>query len=91
MFVGTIMSTEPPDRPPLEPPLGHLERALIEEFLRARGYDQLRLSNLPEHEREKVLREASFHASAKLAEVESRSHFVHDLHDGTSDAAKTGT
>lgn len=85
------MSTQPSDRPPLEPPLGHLERALIEEFLRARGYDQLRLSNLPGHEREKVLREASLHASAKLAEVESRSHFVHDLHDGTSDAAKTGS
>lgn len=84
------MATQPSGMPPVEAPLSHLERALIDEFIRARGYDPLTLSNLPAQDREMLLREASLHASAKLAEVESRSHFVHDLHDGATDSAKTG-
>ena len=84
------MATQPSGTPPIEAPLGRLERALIDEFIRARGYDPLTLSNLPDQERQMLLRDASIHASTKLAEVESRSHFVHDLHGGTTDAAKTG-
>jgi hypothetical protein len=53
-----------------------LERALIDEFVRARGYDPRNLSGLPEHERETLLRDASIEASTRLAEVESRSHFM---------------
>ena len=89
-IVGAIMATLPSGMAPVEAPLSHLERALIDEFIRARGYDTLSLSNLPAHEREMLLREASLDASTKLAEVESRSHLVHDLHDGLTDAAKTG-
>jgi hypothetical protein len=84
------MSAERADTSALQPPLGQLERALIDEFVRARGYDPLKLADLPEQEREKLLKEASVHASARLTEVESRSHFVHEIHDGVSGIHKTG-
>jgi hypothetical protein len=58
-----------------------LERAFIEEFIRNRGYDPLALDELPEAERKRLLTEASVHAAAKLAEVESRAHYVHEIHD----------
>ena len=70
------------DIPPLEAPLRTLERSFIEEFVRARGYDPIKLDDLPEPERHALLSEASVYASAKLAEVESRAHYVHDIHDG---------
>lgn len=64
----------------MEDPEGRLEQALIEEFLRAQGLDLDALHALPEDEAKRVLTEASVHAAAKLAEVEARAHFVHDLH-----------
>jgi hypothetical protein len=67
-----------------------LERALIVEYVRARGYDPLRLADLPEEERKALLKDASVHASLKLTEVESRSHFLDELHDGTPGNPKTG-
>jgi hypothetical protein len=75
------MSTKPPDARPLEPPLGELERALIEEYVRARGYDPLRLADLTEPERNHLLADASVYASGKLGEVEARSHFLDEIHD----------
>lgn len=66
---------------PQQPPLGELERAFIDEFVRGRGYDPLKLSDLSEHEREALLKDASVYASSKLTEVESRSHFVQEIHD----------
>ena len=67
---------------PLEPPLGQLERALIDEFLRVRGYDPQRLSALPQDARTELLKQAALYASTRLTEVESRSHFVHEMHEG---------
>jgi hypothetical protein len=64
----------------LQPMLGNLEHTLIEEFLRLRGLDRKALDMLPEAERHDLLVDASTYASAKLTEIESRSHFVHDLH-----------
>lgn len=87
--IGTDMNAES-QRRPLEPPLGQLERALIDEFVRARGYDPLTLAGLPEGERERLLTEASVYASGKLMEVEARSHFLDDLHDGIKGISKTG-
>jgi hypothetical protein len=84
------MSPDKPDTPPVEAPLGHLESSLIDEFLRARGYDPTRLAELSEHERERILKEASVYASAKLSEVEARSHFLHEIHDGGPGGHKTG-
>jgi len=78
------MTSETFHRPAVDAPFGRLERALIDEFIRARGHDPRNLSGLPEHERERLLRDASIEASTRLAEVESRSHFVHELHDGVT-------
>ena len=64
----------------MEDPEGRLETALIEEFLRGRGMDASALHALPAEEKRHVLAEASAYAAAKLAEVQSRAHFVHELH-----------
>ena len=65
---------------PLEDPEGPLESALIEEFLRARGLDSVALRTLPQDTAKRVLTEASVYATTKLAEIESRAHFVREIH-----------
>ena len=75
------MKAEQTDTNPLHGPIAQLERALIDEFLTARGHDPRTLDALPEHERGELLREASLYASARLAEIEVRSHFVEGIHD----------
>lgn len=84
------MSAERAATTPLHAPLAQLELALIDQFVRARGYDPLTLDALPEHERETLLKEASLHASAKLTEIEARSHFIDEIHDGVPDIHKAG-
>jgi hypothetical protein len=64
----------------MEDPEGQLESALIEEFLRARGVDPVALRALSEVEAKRVLTEASVYVAAKLAEIEARAHFVHEIH-----------
>jgi hypothetical protein len=61
-------------------PNAGLERAIIEEFIRTRGYDPARLQELPEELRRRVQCDASTHAAARLAEMEARAHYVHELH-----------
>jgi hypothetical protein len=70
----------------LQPALGNLERMLIDEFLRLRGLDREALGKLPEAERHHVLADASSYASSRLTEIESRSHYVQELH-GAQDAS----
>jgi hypothetical protein len=74
------MSTPPSGIRPIEDPSGHLELALIDQFIRSRGYDPAALSALPADLRQSLQRLASAYAGAKLAEMESRAHFVHELH-----------
>jgi hypothetical protein len=81
--------TEPRETGPSDAPLGQLERSLIDEFVRSRGHSHESLGQLPEAERERLLREASLYASVRMAEVESRSHYVHEIHHA-SGVAKTG-
>ena len=69
-----------PDVRPIEDQTAHLELALIDEFIRLSGYDPARLRDLAAGERDDLLRHATAYASAKLAEVESRAHYVHELH-----------
>jgi hypothetical protein len=61
-------------------PNAGLERALIDDFIRARGYDPSRLKELPEEQRQRLQRDASRHAAARLTEMEARAHYVHELH-----------
>ena len=74
------MTAKEPGARAMEDPEGQLEKALIEEFLRSRGLDSSTLHALPEHEAKRVLTDASVYAAAKLAEVEARAHFVHEIH-----------
>jgi hypothetical protein len=82
-----------PDRSgdtPLQPPLSQLERALIEEFLRSRGCDPAEVPHLPPEQRHELLTQASRHASARMAEVEARSHYLHDIHDAEAPRTRPG-
>jgi hypothetical protein len=83
------MSAERAEPSRLQAPLSQLERALIDEFVRARGYDPRNLSEVPEPERSALLKDASTYASLKLTEVESRSHLLDEMHDGIPGTSKT--
>jgi hypothetical protein len=63
-----------------EDPHAQLERAFIEEYLHERGYSLKDLHRLPEAEAHQLMAEASTYASSKLTEVESRAHFVIEVH-----------
>ena len=71
-----------PDTPPLEEPLAELERRLIDDYLRGAGQDPAAVRQRTDADAHALLRAASLHAALKLTEVESRAHYVRDLHDG---------
>jgi hypothetical protein len=75
------MTTKDPDVHEMEDPEGQLEKTLIAEFLRERGFDPAALHALPEEQTKHVLAEASVYAAGKLAEIGARSHYVHDIHN----------
>ena len=60
-------------------PHAPLERALIDEFLAERGHTLRSVDWLPLPERRELLFRAVAYASQRLAEIESRAHFVDDL------------
>jgi hypothetical protein len=79
------MSPERSDaNPPAQIPLAELERTFIDEYVRAQGYDPRKLSDLPDDTREALLKAASVFASTKLTQVESRSHYVKEIHEHSS-------
>jgi hypothetical protein len=72
----------------LEDPQRQLEQAFIAEFLRLRGYEPAKLDVLPVPERELLMKQASTWASGKLAEVDTRAYFVHEMHGDVEDTHK---
>ena len=83
------MTTRPiQDTEPVEDPNAMLEKALIEEYLREKGYSHEDLKKLPPEIVEQLMKEASQYASLKLEEVEARAHFVKELHDDASSLEK---
>jgi len=68
------------DVPPRTDQTAPLERALIDEFFERRGLTLAMLHELPDAELHALLKEASAYASARLAEVESRARYIHELH-----------
>jgi hypothetical protein len=69
---------------PMEDPQAPLERAFIEEYLTKRGYTLRSLHELPAEQMKPILRDASLYAATKLAEVEARSTYVHEIHGVSS-------
>ena len=61
-------------------PHSELERAFIAEFLQDRGYTLDSVHALPPAQAHALLQQASVYASCRLTEVESRAHFVDDMH-----------
>lgn len=83
------MTTEPAkDAQPVEDRNALLEKSLIEEYLREKGYSLEALKNLPAELAEKLMKEASQYASLKMEEVESRAHFIKELRDDSSPLEK---
>lgn len=83
------MTTKPiKDVEPVEDPNAMLEKALIEEFLKQKGYTHEDLKKLPAELVEKLMKEASQYASLKMEEVEARAHLVKELHDDASSLEK---
>ena len=74
------MSSPPSDAAPLYDRFAQLERAFIDEFLRLQGHDHATLNKLPDLQRHAMLAAASTYAATKLAEIESRAHYIHDIH-----------
>lgn len=73
---------------PVEDRNTFLEKALIEEYLREKGYSMEEFKKLPAEVAEKLMKEASQYASLKMEEVEARAHFIKELHDDASSLEK---
>lgn len=73
---------------PMEDPNALLEKTLIEEYLKEKGYSHEDLKKLPAELVEKLMKEASQYASLKMEEVEARAHLVKELHDDASSLEK---
>jgi hypothetical protein len=68
------------ERQPGEEPSAALERQLIRDYVESAGHDLGSLLARHDDEATKILTEASSYATSRLAEVESRAHYVHHLH-----------
>ena len=83
------MNTKPIENAePMEDPNATLEKALIEEYLKTKGYSHEDLKKLPAELVEKLMKEASQYASLKMEEVEARAHLVKELHEDASSLEK---
>jgi hypothetical protein len=67
-----------------EGPESALERKLIREFLREKGYSMQDLRKLPREEAKRLMREACQYAALKLAEVESKARFRREIRTPSS-------
>ena len=65
----------------LEDPQARLERALIEEYLQERGCSLSTMNARPAGEQRVLLRQASQYALGRLAEIDARAAYVHEIHD----------
>jgi hypothetical protein len=55
------------------------ERALMDEYLREQGHTRHSMATLPPDRRAALLRGATAFATLRLAEIESRAHFVDEI------------
>ena len=73
------MTTSNMDRLPLEEPLAELERELITAYVTAAGQDLEHLLARDDDQARSLLAAASLYATALLAQVETRSHYLRSL------------
>lgn len=66
----------------LEDPQGHLERALIDEFLNARGCTLSTVDQRPAAEQQALLAQATSYAVGRLAEIDARAAYLQQIHGG---------
>ena len=74
------MTVKDPGVQPMEDPQAQLERAFIDEYIRLHGHDPDAIRLLPQAEVMTLLEAASVYAAGRLAEFESRAHYIHDIH-----------
>jgi hypothetical protein len=67
------------DTTPLEEPLAELERELISAYVAGAGQNLEALRTRNDEEARRLLADASLYATARLTEVESRSHYLRSL------------
>jgi hypothetical protein len=72
------------DVEPMEDRNALLEKTLIEEYLKDKGYTWKEFKKLPKDQAEQLMKEASRYASLKMEEVEARAHFVEELKEDAS-------
>ena len=68
------------DTVPIHEPLAELEHQLISAYVAGAGHDLRELLARSDEDAKRLLAEASRYASAKLSEIEARSHYLHHLH-----------
>jgi hypothetical protein len=69
---------------PMEDPQAALERAFIEEYLKSVGHTLRGLHELPAEQVKTLLRAATLYAATRLAEVEARAGYLHEIHGASS-------
>jgi hypothetical protein len=62
-----------------EDPRAALERTLVDEFLGSRGHTRESAGGLPAADAAALLGAAHAHASLRLAEIESKAHYVEGI------------
>ncbi len=67
----------------LEDPQARLERALIEEYLQERGCSLSTVSLKSPGEQKSLRVQAAQYAAVRLAEIDARAAYIHQIHGGT--------
>jgi hypothetical protein len=75
-----IMTDMNAETRPMVDPEGRLERAFIDEYLRQHGHEPEDVRAMPEPRARILLEAASIYAAGRLAELQARAHYVHDMH-----------
>ena len=83
--------TAEPNTTPLQEPLAELERRLITAYIAGAGHDfhDLLARSASDENARRLLADAARYASARLSEIEARSHYVHEMH-GTAEPEGAG-
>jgi hypothetical protein len=70
------------DTRPMADPEGRLERAFIDDYLRQHGHEPEEVRSMPEEPARALLAAAAIYAAGRLAELEARAHYVHEMQHG---------